>query len=162
MHSTKNVARTALHGIAVLEGAKGLMVLLAGAGLLALLHRDAQALASEFIAHLHLNPANHYPRIFVELAGKLTDARLWWLALGAFGYALLRLIEAYGLWRERRWAAWLGALSSGIYVPLELYALLAKPNLLHTLLLLLNAVVVGILVWTLVRVPSGINCSHLR
>lgn len=138
-------------GVAILEGAKGMLVLLAGVGLLALVRRDLQALAGELVSHLHLNPSRGYPQIFIELAGKMTDAKLWWLATGAFAYALIRLTEAYGLWRERRWAEWLGALSAGIYLPLELYELATKPTLIHALFLLVNAAVVTILVWALLR-----------
>jgi uncharacterized membrane protein (DUF2068 family) len=49
--------------------------------------------------------------------------RLWLLALLAFGYAVLRIAEAYGLWRGRRWAEWFAVASGGIYVPIEIYEL---------------------------------------
>ena len=42
----------------------------------------------------------------------------------ASAYASLRLIEAWGLWGQRRWAEWLGALSGAIYLPIEIYELL--------------------------------------
>ena len=34
---------------------------------------------------------------------------------------MVRFVEAFGLWRRKRWAAWFGVLSGGIYVPMELY-----------------------------------------
>jgi len=64
-------------------------VILAGCGLLALVHHDAQAFAERLVLHLHLNPARHYPRIFIEAAAHLTDSRLRLLAGGAFGYSEL-------------------------------------------------------------------------
>src|SRR5215510_14611307 len=66
------------------EALKGLLVILAGLGLLAFIHHDAQAFAERLALHLHLNPARHYPRIFIEAAGRLTDARNWFIATGAF------------------------------------------------------------------------------
>jgi len=73
--------------VALFEGAKGALILLAGFGLLALVHRDLQHVADEVVRRFHLNPARHYPRIFIEAAGKTTDTRLWLLAGGALLYA---------------------------------------------------------------------------
>ena len=69
--------------VALFEGFKGILVLVAGSGLLLLVHRDVHALAVQFIAHSHLNPASRYPEIFLEFAGRVQDGRLLLLALGA-------------------------------------------------------------------------------
>ena len=41
----------------------------------------------------------------------------------ALTYSAIRFTEAYGLWRERRWAEWLSAVSGAIYLPFEIYEL---------------------------------------
>ena len=87
--------------VAVFEAAKGLLVLLAGFGLLSMLHRDVQKIAEDLVRLSHLNPASHYPRIFIDAAARATDRHLVLLAGLAFGYALVRLVEGYGLWHER-------------------------------------------------------------
>src|SRR5512141_3276190 len=110
--------------VALLEGAKGALILLAGFGLLGLVHRDLQQVAEEVVHRLHLNPARHYPQIFIEVAGNTTDTRLWLLAGAALLYAVFRFVEAYGLWRERRWAGWFAVATGALYVPLEVVALL--------------------------------------
>lgn len=109
--------------IAAFEAAKGLLILLAGLGLLSIVHEDVQQIAENIVGHFHLNPASRYPRIFLELADRLMDVRLWALATMAFAYAGLRLIEAYGLWHGRRWAERLAVASGAIYVPVEIYEL---------------------------------------
>ena len=114
---------TGVRAVAIVEALKAALVLLAGGGLLALVHRDVQVLAEKFIRHSHLNPAGKYPRIFLDAAEQLTDARLWLFAGLALLYALVRAIEAYGLWNERRWAEWFALLSSGLYLPVEIYEL---------------------------------------
>src|SRR5262245_56401065 len=103
-----------LKAVAVFEALKGLAVILAGVGLLALIHRDAQAFAERLVLHLHLNPARHYPRVFIEAVSRLTDVNLWALAAGAFAYSALRFTEAFGLWRARPWAEWIGIVSGGV------------------------------------------------
>jgi uncharacterized membrane protein (DUF2068 family) len=109
--------------VAAFEAAKGLLVLAAGFGLLSVVHKDVRSVAEELVGHLHLNPASRSPRIFLDAAERFSDVRLWLLALFAFAYAALRLVEAYGLWRMRRWAEWVAVASGGIYLPFEIYEL---------------------------------------
>lgn len=135
--------RGALRAVAVLEAAKGLLVLATGFGLLSLVHRDVQALAERLVLHAHFNPASRYPRIFLELAADVTQGRLVLLAAGATAYALVRFVEAYGLWRARGWAEWFAALSGSVYVPFELVGLMRHPSALGVALILLNLLVVA-------------------
>lgn len=107
----------AIRVIAAIEAFKGLVVLAAASGLLALLHHDLHRLAGALIAHAHLNPASQYPKIFLDAAAGVTDLRLWQAAAGATAYAVLRLVEAYGLFKQRAWAEVLAATSGAVYVP---------------------------------------------
>lgn len=137
--------------VAVFEAGKGLLVLLAGAGLLTLLHRDLQKIAEDLVRLTHLNPASHYPSIFIEAASHTTDRRLLVLATLAFAYAVVRLAEGYGLWHGRRWAEWFAAISGGIYVPLEIYELAAHPSWIKAGTLSANVAVVAYMAWSLWR-----------
>ena len=134
---------TSLRSIAVFEAAKGLLVLLVGCGLLALIHHDLQANAEALVRHLHLNPASRYPGIFLRAADALTDVRLWLLAAGAAAYAGMRFLEAYGLWRERSWAKWLAAISGGIYLPVETYELFGRVTWPKVTILVTNIAIVA-------------------
>jgi uncharacterized membrane protein (DUF2068 family) len=143
--------RRPVRAVALLEAAKGALVVVAGAGVLPLLHRHAQAIAEALVAHLHLNPAKHYPRILIDAAGRLQDARLVTLAAFALLYAVLRFIEAFGLWRNRRWAEWLAALSGGVYIPFEIEHLLRRPDALSVAALSINALVVAFMAYALAK-----------
>jgi uncharacterized membrane protein (DUF2068 family) len=116
-------SRRAERLVAVFEAAKGLLVLMVGFGLLSVVHQDLEQIAEELVRHFHLNPASRYPRIFLDVASHFSNLRMWLLAALAFGYASLRLAEAYGLWRGRRWAEWLALASGTLYVPIEVYEL---------------------------------------
>lgn len=140
-----------LRSIATLEGAKGLLVLLVGFELLVHIHKNLHIVAVELVKNLHLNPAGHYPRIFLDLADRITNGELWLLAGGALLYALLRMSEAYGLWRQQHWAQWFGVISSGIYLPVELYEAIAAFSWGKGIILAVNLAVVGFLSWTLHR-----------
>ncbi len=133
--------------VAVFEAAKGAVVILAGLGLLALIHHDVQKVAENVVRHLHLNPAMHFPRIFIDAAAAATNARLWALALTAMLYAAIRFVEAYGLWRKQVWAEWFGILSGGLYLPVEIYELTVSVSVVKVCILIVNTVVVGWLSW---------------
>ncbi|MFM2006684.1 MAG: hypothetical protein RLZZ09_2339 [Pseudomonadota bacterium] len=149
--------------VALFEASKGLLVILAGFGLLALIHVDLQTQAEAIVGHFHLNPGSRYPRVFLDLAFHLTDARLWTLASLAFAYASIRFIEAGGLWFHRLWAEWLAALSGGIYVPFELYELSRGITGLKLVTLAVNLLIVGYMTWVLMlrlgRI-SGVRRHH--
>jgi len=142
MRSPKRGHSAGLRTIAGIEASKGVLVLLAGIGLLDLVHRDVQAAAEELVRHFHLSPSAHYPRIFLDLVAQVSRGWLWLLAAGALFYASLRLVEAFGLWRERRWAKWLGAGSGAIYVPFEVIGLFEKVTALRLGSLAVNLLVV--------------------
>ena len=61
-------------------------------------------------------------------------------------YGTVRFIEAYGLWRERRWAEWLAAGSGGLYLPVELYEMARGFAWLAVTGLVINALIVGVMV----------------
>ncbi len=142
---------TGLRVVAAYEAGKGALVLLAGFGLLALIHRDAQHFAEQLVAHMHLNPAKGYPRIFIDAAANVTDARLWLFAGFALAYTAIRWIEAYGLWLEKSWAEWLAVASSAIYIPAELYEIEERTSWLKMLLLAVNVCIVAYLGYVLWR-----------
>ena len=137
--------------IALLEGAKGLIVLLAGFGLLAFIHHDAHEAAARLVRHLHLNPASHYPRIFLDLTEHISDTRLWALAGAALLYAMVRALEAVGLWLRKPWAEWFGVLTGGMYIPLELYEVTRATTWPRITVLVVNLVVVSYLACLLIR-----------
>ena len=141
----------AMQAVALMEAVKGLIVLGAGFGLLTLLHRDVAHIAVSLVTRLHIDPEQHYAGVFLEAAEHVTDTKLWIGAALALLYSAIRLSEGYGLWFERRWAEWLGVVSGGIYVPVEVYELWHKPSWIKAATLALNMTVVLYLVWTLQR-----------
>ena len=103
----------------IFEAAKGILVLSTGLGLMMFIHKDLHLVAEQMVRHIHLNPASHYPLIFIDVATRLTDWKLWMLTVSALLYSAVRFAEAYGLWYERQWAEWFGFLTGGMYIPLE-------------------------------------------
>jgi uncharacterized membrane protein (DUF2068 family) len=71
------------------------------------------------------------------------------LAALAVDYAAARLIEAYGLWRQRLWDEWFATISGGIYVPIELCELLHGVTWAKTCVFVVNASIVAYMIYAL-------------
>jgi uncharacterized membrane protein (DUF2068 family) len=143
--------RRALHAIAVFEAVKGLAALAASIGLLGLLHYDVRRVAVALLWRFHLDPQTHYPELLLHYADLLNAIDLRTLAPVAVAYITVRLLEAYGLWNEKIWAEWLGALSGALYIPLEVAHLMHRPTLINAGVLLANVLMVGFLAFQLWR-----------
>jgi uncharacterized membrane protein (DUF2068 family) len=124
--------------VALFEAFKGIIVFLAGFALLRLVHHDLQSIADQIVRHLHMNPARHYPRIFLAAVAGISDSRIKYLAAFAFLYSVARFIEAYGLWHLKSWAEWFAILSCGIYIPIELIGLFRHANIIKGSIFVIN------------------------
>jgi uncharacterized membrane protein (DUF2068 family) len=133
--------------VALFEAAKGVVVILAGFGLLALIHRNAQEVVEDIVRHIHFNPAKHFPHIFLDAVASANNSHLWAMAATALVYAGVRFAEAYGLWNQRPWAEWFAILSGSIYLPIEIYELTVSVSVVKVCILLVNLLVVGWLAW---------------
>lgn len=140
-----------LHVVAFFEAAKGLLVLLAGFGLLTFIHKDIHEAAVRLVEQIHLNPASHYPRIFLDLTERITDANLWGLAIAAALYSVVRMIEAVGLWFNKRWAEWFATLTGGMYIPVEIFEVVRSASWPKVVVLIVNLGVVSYLIYVLYR-----------
>ena len=132
---------TNLRLVAIFEAAKGVVVFATAFAIFEFIHMDVQKAAEQLVSHFHLNPANRYPRIFLEIASRLDDTHLLALGLGALAYAVARLVEAYGLWYGRRWAWIFGIASAGLYIPIEVFELSKHVNWAEAILFLTNVLI---------------------
>lgn len=133
--------------VAVFEIFKAVVVLAAGFGILTLLGQDVQAAAENIVRMLHLDPARHYPRIFIEAASHVTDSRLKLMALFALLYSIIKIAEGYGLWYLKPWAEWFAIISGALYLPIEIYEIFSHATWLRVGILLTNALIVAYLIW---------------
>jgi uncharacterized membrane protein (DUF2068 family) len=137
-----------LHTVALIEATKGLLALAGGALLLLLTPDHLRAVTRGWIQHWHLDPVHWLARLLTYVGDHTSSATLHWLAAGVFAYALIRLVEAWGLWRQRAWAEWLGAISGALYIPFEIRELTHHVNILTVGLLVINVAIVAFLLWS--------------
>ncbi|MDT3680520.1 MAG: DUF2127 domain-containing protein [Burkholderiaceae bacterium] len=142
-------ARAALRTIAVFEAAKGLAALAALLGWLSLMHHDVHRLALELIGHFGLEPQSHYPELLLRYVDALNVTPVRTTVLLGLAYTALRWLEAGGLWLDRAWGEWIGALGSGVYVPFELVHLRHSPTWQGAVVVCFNLALVLFLCWRL-------------
>jgi uncharacterized membrane protein (DUF2068 family) len=150
-HSGRKPHARGLHIVALFEGAKGLLVLIVGFGLLSFIHKDIHEAAVRLVEHVHLNPASHYPRIFLDLSERINDSKLWSMALGATLYFVVRMVESVGLWLGRSWAEWFAILTGGMYIPIEIFEVTRNVTWPRVTVLVVNLGVVLYLLFVMIR-----------
>jgi uncharacterized membrane protein (DUF2068 family) len=139
-----------LRAVATLEVAKGLIVLAAGMSILLIVHRDTGDVADWCLRVLHISPDHHFAQVFLNWADTLTEEKLLAVAGVAAVYAILRFIEAYGLWNAKAWAEWIALVSGGLYLPFEVYKLFHHVSLFHAGVLIVNVAVVVYMAFLLI------------
>src|SRR5271157_662131 len=141
--------RRLLRLVASFEFTKGIFVLLIGMSAILLVHKDAWWIAESLLARFHISTDRHSAQLFLDFADQLTDARLWMAAQVAFGYAILRFTEAYGLWKQRTWAEWVAFVSGTLLLPLEIRELLRGVTVLRCALFIGNLAVVSYMLYVI-------------
>ncbi|MCU1397633.1 MAG: hypothetical protein JWN62_742 [Acidimicrobiales bacterium] len=66
----------------------------------------------------------------------------------ALVYAAIEWTEAFGLWRERRWAEYLTVIATAGFLPLEVHELIDSVTVVRVLALIVN---VALIVWLLIN-----------
>ena len=141
----------ALRAIAIFEAVKGAGALAISLGILALIHANLRVVAVNLIGTVGMDPEAHYPTMLLHYVDIFADANKIPLLLVVAAYVSVRFAEAWGLWFQRPWGEWLGALSGALYIPLEVRHLVLRQTLGSLTVLLLNVAVVVYLGWLLWR-----------
>lgn len=128
--------------VATIESAKGIIVVLAGLGVFSMRHKDVWGIAESLLEFLHVNPHHHLVGVFIDLVRRVSDVRLWKIAVIASVYAILRFVEAGGLWYALPWAEWMAFATGAIYIPFEAADLMRRPTWFRVAILVINVVVV--------------------
>ena len=131
-----------LRTVAVVETLKGVAVVALCFVLLSLLHKDLDTVVDHLTGWLRLNPDSRVADWFYEVADRTTGRGIWTAVTVGLAYATCRFVEGYGLWHERHWAEWFAVISGAVYVPFEVFALIAHPHWIRLGILVGNILVV--------------------
>ena len=138
--------RRGLEVIGVLKLLKSLALLVAGVGLLSLIHRDAAETLRGWIDLLRLDAHAHLIEKLIARVAGISRHTMRDLGVGTLLYAVVFGIEGVGLLLAKTWAEYLTTLVTVSFLPVEGYELIKHPSLVKGLVILVNAAIVLYLV----------------
>ena len=135
-----------LRWIGLFKLAKATALIAVGVAGLAELPRELARRLDHAVAWLGLFPGRGAVDQLLRRLWSLDPKTEHMISLLLFGYAMIFLVEAWGLLSHKRWAEWLTVIATGSFVPLELYEITrhASPGRIATVLV--NLAIVGYLV----------------
>jgi uncharacterized membrane protein (DUF2068 family) len=143
-------SRAGLRVVASFEAFKGLLVLLLLVLLIAV-HNRIEDYAEDLLYHLHIDFDREFAQGFLKAASRINDSRLWTIGAAATLYAIVRFIEAWGLWNRRVWAEWFALLSGALYLPWEMLKVVERVTWDRVAILATNIVIVLYMLFIRIR-----------
>lgn len=119
---------------------------------------DVASWTAQVMEHIHIDPDGTRAQRVLGWIANIPHHRLTQVAAGAFGYAVIYLLEGLGLWFDRYWAEWLTVVGTVVFIPFEVIHLVHKPSLGIAVVLILNiaiAVYLGLRLWRRCRRPTS-------
>ena len=145
----------ALRTIIALKALGGVLFLLIGLGIFALINKDISDLADQVADSLGVDPENDYFLQLLEWLIGISPKQMVAIGLVTTLYSTLLLTMAWGLHLGRVWADWLTIGATGLFIPIELYEVVWSLRLTYGVALTINVFVV----WYLIRRRIRSSCS---
>ena len=147
----KRQGSAAIFLIGAFKLVKGIALLMVGLGLLRMLHRDVAQTVNHWVQILRGDPENHYLHNAIARIMNVSPKQLRELSVGTFVYSAILLTEGIGLLARKHWAEYFTVISTGIFIPLEVYELFEHGTPIKFAVLLVNLLIVVYLIMRLKR-----------
>lgn len=131
-----------LRAVALLEIFKAVLAIAGAVGLFTLRHRDIGDIVENLAEALHLNPAHRVVQALIAAADRISETKIVAVICVAMAYAVIRFVEAYGLWHARAWAEWFAIISGSAYLPWEIIEVIKHHDRFRWAVLIVNILVV--------------------
>ena len=121
---------------------KAILLIVAGIGAIRLLHKDVADTAIHWTRVLRVDPDNRYIHGTLTRIFRVTPKQLKELSVGTFIYAGLFATEGTGLLLRKRWAEYFTLVTTGGFIPLEIYELVRHFSVAKVAITLINVLIV--------------------
>jgi uncharacterized membrane protein (DUF2068 family) len=121
---------------------KGVSLLIVAFGLLRLLHRDVAEVTQHWIEILRVDPENRFIHRALTKVLRVTPKQLKELSAGTFVYAAIFLTEGTGLLLRKHWAEYMTLISTGLFIPLEIYEIHRHFTMVKLVVTMVNILIV--------------------
>src|SRR5262249_44222399 len=120
-HQTPRERTWTIHFIAFEKTIKAVVLIVIGLKLLTFMNRDVHAWAEDFVTRHGIDIANRFVHDALERLIGVGNEQLIQFSAIAFIYASILFVEGIGLWMQKRWAEYLTAISTALFIPFEIY-----------------------------------------
>jgi uncharacterized membrane protein (DUF2068 family) len=125
---------------------KALLLIAVGVGSIRFLHKDLGSTVMHWIQVLRVDPDNRFIHGILVKIFRVTPKQLKELSVGTFLYAGVFLTEGTGLLLRKHWAEYFTIISTGLFIPLEIYELARHFTVLKLAVTVINVLIVWYLV----------------
>jgi len=133
--------------IAVFKYLKAASLIALSVGVFRIMHQNIGLRVEHWVTAMHLDPGNRHIEMILARVSTLSPEQVTKLGLVGLLYAGLFLVEGTGLWLQRRWGEWATVIITGLLIPVEVYEVFRHPSILKVLVLVVNAAVVGYMIY---------------
>ena len=115
-----------LYFIVAVKLFKGIVLLLAAAGIFSLVGKDLSDTFDQFLRWVHLDPEHRFFSNIGDWLDTVTPANVRNLANVTLLYGLFLLVGGTGLAFRAKWAIWLAIGESAFFIPIEIFELVRR------------------------------------
>jgi uncharacterized membrane protein (DUF2068 family) len=126
---------------------KAFLLLLGGAASLGLMSPETGARIREWLTSIPYADDHLWLRHLIGMVAGMDEKRAMIVAIAAFSYAALFIVEGTGLILGRPWAEWVTVIATASLVPFEVFELMRRASVAKGILLIVNIAIVIYLVW---------------
>lgn len=137
--------------IALERAVRGLLLIALGVALLTHPHANWAKDISDAARHLGLDPNGNGIHKVLDKIRHISPREEVFFGIVALAYGALEGVEAYGLFRRRRWGEWLTVVATSLLLIPEVWELTKNATLLKVGGLVVNLLIVAYLLWRLRR-----------
>jgi uncharacterized membrane protein (DUF2068 family) len=125
---------------------KAALLIAIGIGAVKFLHKDLATTVLHWAQVLRVDPDNRYVHGLMVKIFRVTPKQLKELSVGTFIYAGLFLTEGVGLLLRKHWAEYFTIITTGAFIPLEIYELVRHFTVTKLVVTVINVLIVWYLV----------------
>lgn len=125
---------------------KATLLIAIGIGAVKFLHKDLASTVLHWAQVLHVVPDNRYLHGTMVKIFRVTPKQLKAISAGTFIYAGLFLTEGIGLLLRKHWAEYFTIITTGAFIPLEIYELARHFTITKLVVTAINVLIVWYLV----------------
>jgi len=128
--------------ISIEKTVKAIILIIVGLQLLTLFNHDVHAWAADFVTRHGIDIGNRFVHAALERLVGITNGQIVTFSVVAFLYSIVLLVEASGLWLQKRWAEYLTVISTSLLLPLEIYEIFERFTWVRIAILAINIFIV--------------------